>query len=231
VKVIPLIQLLAYYVILGLMVWVVTLMFPGQSAYLPFGGSLEVGAGVSEFVTGKVNPISWEPLEQSIRLALSLLGVILLMQPIAWVYIGARRRRGKEQSFILTLFVLPLAVAGIVLIVQNSLALAFSLAGIVAGVRFRLTLEDTLDAVYIFAAIGVGLAAGIQALEIAFVVSLFFNVTVLGLWQLDYAEDFSGARWFTRQWRPSDSEKSDSEKSDSEKKDGAKKEPAETDLE
>lgn len=100
----------------------------------------------------------------------------------------------------LTIILLPVVVAGIVLIVQNSLALAFSLAGIVAGVRFRLTLDDTLDAIYIFVAIGAGLAAGIEALEIAVVISVLFNYVILIAWEFDYAEEVSVNRWFTRVW-------------------------------
>lgn len=50
--------------------------------------------------------------------------------------------------------------------VKNSVALAFSLAGAVAGVRFRSSLSDTADALYIFVAIGVGLAAGIGELGV-----------------------------------------------------------------
>jgi hypothetical protein len=59
------------------------------------------------------------------------------------------------------LIILPLVVAGIVVLVKDSLALAFSLAGIVAAVRFRNTLDDSKDAVYVFLATGVGLAAAL----------------------------------------------------------------------
>ncbi len=84
-----------------------------------------------------------------------------------------------------TVIILPVAVAGIVLIVQNSLALAFSLAGIVAAVRFRNTLRDTKDAVYIFVAIALGLAAGVQSFSAAFVMSLVYVLLVLVLWRFD----------------------------------------------
>jgi hypothetical protein len=77
-------------------------------------------------------------------------------------------------------------VTGIVMIVQDSIALAFSLAGIVAAVRFRTTLEDTKDAVYVFLAIAVGLAAGVQALVLAFVLSLVFITIDLVLWKLGF---------------------------------------------
>ena len=85
-----------------------------------------------------------------------------------------------------TIIILPIAIAGIVIMVKNSIALAFSLAGIVAAVRFRNSLKDTSDALYIFGAIGVGLAAGIGALSIAAVISVFFCYAILFLWRCDY---------------------------------------------
>lgn len=196
----PLVQLTSYYVILFLLLIGLVWLAPATREYLPVGGVQSLESGVSEFISGTRTPIAWEPFEKAIRLALALIGVVLLMEPVAWIYMGARRRKGRDQSFILTILLLPAVVAGIVIIVENSLALAFSLAGIVAGVRFRLTLDDTLDAIYIFVAIGAGLAAGIQALEIAAVVSIFFNYIVLVFWELDYGEEVSTNRWFSRQW-------------------------------
>jgi hypothetical protein len=195
----PILQLTSYYLITGLLVTAVLLIFPVAQDWLPVGGNADLDLATDSLLTGKVTEISWEPIAKALELTLSMVGVIILMKPVAWVYMGARRRRGREQSFVMTLLLLPLAVAGIVIIVENSLALAFSLAGIVAGVRFRLTLDDTLDAIYIFLSIGVGLAAGIGALEIAVVLSMFFNFSVVLLWQNRYAENAS-SRWFARSW-------------------------------
>jgi uncharacterized membrane protein YhiD involved in acid resistance len=78
--------------------------------------------------------------------------------------------------------------------VRDSVALAFSLAGIVAAVRFRNTLRDTKDAVYIFLAIGVGLAAGVQSLAVAFVPTVIFVVVVLVLWRFDVGAEPEAAR-------------------------------------
>jgi hypothetical protein len=195
----PILQLSSYYLIAGLLVTAVLLIFPATQDWLPVGGNADLTLATDSLLTGKVTEISWEPISKALELTLSMVGVIILMKPVAWVYMGARRRRGREQSFVMTLLLLPLAVAGIVIIVENSIALAFSLAGIVAGVRFRLTLDDTLDAIYIFMSIGVGLAAGIGALEIAVVLSMFFNFSIVLLWQSRYGENASN-RWFARSW-------------------------------
>ena len=200
----PFLLLTAYYLIVGLAAMALVAVFPDVVRFLPFGGVDNLESGMSEFISGQVTPMQWEPVEKSIRLVIVLLAVLVLMEPVAWIYMGARRRKGREQSFVLTILLLPLVVAGIVMIVQNSLALAFSLAGIVAGVRFRLTLDDSLDAIYIFVAIGAGLAAGIEALEITIVVSVLFNYLILLFWEFDYGEEVSVNRWFTRQWMSED---------------------------
>jgi hypothetical protein len=82
-------------------------------------------------------------------------------------------------------------VAGIAAIVHGSLPLAFSLAGVVAAVRFRFTLDEPAQALYIFIAIAVGLGAGISAVGVASVVSIAFVYLTLVLWKLDYGVDLN----------------------------------------
>jgi len=120
--------------------------------------------------------------------AMAMVGALLLVIPVAWIYMRTKTWR-YDASLVHTVIILPVAVAGIVLIIRDSLALAFSLAGIVAAVRFRNTLKDTKDAVYIFIAIALGLAAGVQAFSAAYVMSLMFVLLVLALWRFDVGTD------------------------------------------
>jgi Domain of unknown function (DUF4956) len=147
----------------------------------------------------------------AVMTALGMAGALALVVPVAWVYMLTKRRHGYDASVVQTVILLPLAIAGIVAVVRNSLALAFSLAGLAAAVRFRNTLEDTKDAVYIFLAMAVGLAAGVQALELGFVVSLAFNVAVLALWSLNVGDLYAGEErpTFTREFRVADPERQD----------------------
>jgi hypothetical protein len=98
-----------------------------------------------------------------------------------------------------TLIILPLVVAGIVFIVQNSLALAFSLAGVVGAVRFRTTLRDSRDLVYIFLSIVIGFAAGVQSLAVGAVISIVFNFVTILTWHYDYGRNMlmttASAQW------------------------------------
>lgn len=125
-------------------------------------------------------------VDLALATGLSIAGTIAVTIPVAWVYILTRRKKGFTQSVAHTLLILPIAVAGVVTLVHDSLALAFSLAGIVAAVRFRNTLEDTKDAVYIFVVTGIGISAAVGDLVIGFVMSLLFNTMALVLWLTEF---------------------------------------------
>jgi hypothetical protein len=128
------------------------------------------------------------PLDEAtlaITVGVAMLASVLLSLPVAWVYQLTRAKRGYQQSVVQLLIVLPAVVAGIVLLVKYSVTLAFSLAGIVAAVRFRNTLDDSKDAVYVFLATALGLSSAVN-LPVAAVVSIGFNTITLILWYTDF---------------------------------------------
>ncbi len=188
-----------YYVLLAGALYLMERLFPGTLEALGNGRleALAAATDVFEAATGAgpgAPPIG-VPVDNAIPgvalAAVSMVGSLVIMVPVTWVYMVTRGYRGYTESVLHTLLILPVAVTGIVMVVQHSVALAFSLAGIVAAVRFRTTLEDTKDAVYVFLAIGVGLASGIQALGIALTLSLVFNAVVLVLWRTRFGNPYT----------------------------------------
>jgi hypothetical protein len=121
----------------------------------------------------------------ALTVGVAMAAAALLSLPVAWIYLLTRAKRGYQQSVVQLLVVLPTVVAGIVLLVKYSLALAFSLAGIVAAVRFRNSLDDSKDAVYVFLATAIGLSSAVN-LPVAAVLSMGFNVLALALWYTDF---------------------------------------------
>lgn len=112
-----------------------------------------------------------------------------LTLPITWIYRWTRPRKKYNQSFVHTLIVIPIAISLVVFLVKDSIALAFSLAGIVAAVRFRTSLDEPMDSVYMLMAIGIGLAAGTQLFLVAYLASLVFVIVTLGVWKSNYGAE------------------------------------------
>ena len=183
------VKLLVYFGIILALLLAIIFMAPQFYEFLPFGGLAEIEANRSAGrelqeaisnqgdmleVVSTATSIGIERLEGAATLFFAMLGSLLLMVPVAWVYRAINANTDYDHSLAATIILLPPVVAGIVIVVQHSLALAFSLAGIAAAVRFRRALIDTTDTLFIFVAIAVGIAAGIEALGVALVLSLFF---------------------------------------------------------
>ncbi len=189
----PLFVISAYYAAcLGLYTLMISYV-PGIKRYLPVGGLEELlseGATEFEIITSGGSSSGGDVYAG--RLALAIVCAVALMAPVSWMYFITTPDKRVDRSFAQTMIILPIIVAGIAIVVQNSIALAFSLAGIVAAVRFRFTLSESAHTLYIFCAIAIGLGAGISAISIALVISVGFVYGTLALWWLDYGARLNG---------------------------------------
>lgn len=180
-------RVVVYYLVLliiGGLVW----------RYLPRSGIVStesidaIFGGGADLLTGSgkkaiVQALPPGTLAQTV--ALSMISAALLALPVAWIYTLTRSRRGYNQAAVQLLIMLPVVAAGIIVMVKYSLNLAFGLAGIVAAVRFRYSLDDSKDAVYVFLATGLGIAAAID-IPVAAVISVLFNVVIVTMWFSDF---------------------------------------------
>jgi hypothetical protein len=179
---------------------------PDVLQYLPLGGNNAL-SGLDTFELGEVS-LTASPKQDTTqgatifevevadnvgRIMLFLIGhlsgTILVMIPITWTYRAINYDVGFSKTFVRSLIVLPICATTIVLLIQDSLALAFGLAALVAAVRFRVILNEAMDGIFIFAAICVGLAAGVGYLGIAAMMGAFFCFSNLILWKMDYGQN------------------------------------------
>jgi len=187
-----LLQITVYYLAIGLVLFVALKLWPDLRHYLPIGGAEQLITQPTK------NPLHASEAVRAAHVAnfgesvfwlvVAIIAAILVSLPNSWVYMTVRGGEEYDQSLVNTIIVLPMVVTGIVIIVQNSLALAFSLAGIAGAVRFRNSLKSSGDALFILLAVGVGLSAGIGAIELAAVISIFFNYCFAVLWITEYGE-------------------------------------------
>lgn len=185
-------KLIVYYAALTAVIATILWLSPGLQDYLPIGQARVLIAetdGVEAFgraATGTAHPGTFAA--SMVWLVAAVIGALLAALPVSWVYMEIRNPADYDQSLIDTIVVLPLIVTTIVVVVQNSLALAFSLAGIAGAARYRNSLKSSGDLLFILLAIGLGLAVGIGALELALVSSAMFNMVFVVLWSSNYGE-------------------------------------------
>jgi hypothetical protein len=197
-------RLVLYFVVFFGATAMIATTWPDALQYMPVGGhhaldffevegdavTISLSPGDDEQAQDMSQPITGGRVAFAISfLAMHLIGTILLMIPIAWTYMATKQDVGYSRSFARALIVLPICATTTVLLIQDSLALAFGLAALVAAVRFRVALDEAIDGIYIFAAICVGLAAGIGYLGIAAGMTVFFCFTNVLLWQFEFGEN------------------------------------------
>ena len=199
-------QLSLFYLVVSGTVLALDFLVPAFGQFLPIGGAegLLSGGSGDPFESIAIGATKVGNLTDSlVYLFIAVAGALLTVLPVSWTYIAIRDHEDFDQSLVETIILLPIIVTSIVVLVHNSLALAFSLAGIVAGVRFRNSLKSSGDVLFVLLGIGIGLGAGIGALEVSLVMSMAFNYVLLALWFLDYGW-LEGARRYLRDTHQAD---------------------------
>jgi Domain of unknown function (DUF4956) len=181
-------RLAAYYSVVVALVILVDLVVPlgptGKVRMLaPWLERLTFGV-----VTGPHIVPAW------VETILAMAAAFILTVPTVIVYVRTRTKEAYDEALVNTVLVLPSVVTAILIVVQSSLALAFSLTGIVAAVRFRTNLKDSRDALYIFVGVAIGFATGVHEPEVAAAASLLFVLLELFVWRSGFGGHRAHAR-------------------------------------
>jgi hypothetical protein len=165
-------RLLAYYGLLFLFIFLTSQLMKEIGARY----HVEECQQVEHLIHEAFNP--YVSFDEVTYLVFSLLMALIFSLPLAWVYTLTKDEEGFDPGLVHTVVVLSMVVTAVMIVIGNELARAFSLAGVVAAVRFRSTLDDARDAVYLFIAIAIGMACGTRAYHIAVWLSLAMSLTL-----------------------------------------------------
>ncbi|MGH9630945.1 MAG: hypothetical protein ACRD7E_21755 [Bryobacteraceae bacterium] len=122
-------------------------------------------------------PVAHYPFLELLKLVVaSILGLVLTA-------VNRRSRRQKPQSAALEHAQILLCISGaiIMIIIGNSLARAFGIAGGAAIVRFRTPVDDPKDALMLFLLLAVGMACGLAAFGVAILATIFLCIVLIVL--------------------------------------------------
>jgi len=100
---------------------------------------------------------------------------------IALFYRYTYRGPGYSVSFIHSIVVLGMITAVVIMVIGNNLARAFGLVGAMSIIRFRTAVKETMDIVYIFFSLAIGMAAGVGLHLVAFAGTLFIGLIIVVL--------------------------------------------------
>lgn len=184
-------RLIVYYGVLAAIVAGVLWQFPELQHQLPIGRVqtllAEANGGGSTHARSVLGTVP-TAAPGLLWMVIAVFGAVAAALPVSWVYMEIRNPHDYDQSLVDTIVMMPLVVTSIVVVVQHSLALSFSLAGIAGAARFRNSMKSSGDLLFILLAIGMGLSAGIGALELALVTSAAFNLSFVVLWATRFGE-------------------------------------------
>ncbi len=85
-----------------------------------------------------------------------------------------------------SLIALSMITSVVIMVIGNNLARAFGLVGAMSIIRFRTAIKDTQDIVFIFFALAVGMASGVEFYGLAFVGSVFIGFVMYVLSKISY---------------------------------------------
>lgn len=91
----------------------------------------------------------------------NLLSALLCGIALSLIYRATYRGPSYSVSYVNALVLLTLISALVILVIGNNLARAFGLVGAMSIIRFRTAVRDTMDMVFIFLSLAIGMACGV----------------------------------------------------------------------
>lgn len=129
----------------------------------------------------------------TLNVILSMVAALVFGLVISLTYIGTHKDR-HQQSFAITLTMLPIILTVIILFVGSNVARAFSLAGTLSIIRFRSAPGDPEDIGYIFFDIAAGLACGVGLFGWGALFVAVLCLFMLVITKIDFAKPKSTAK-------------------------------------
>jgi uncharacterized membrane protein YhiD involved in acid resistance len=97
------------------------------------------------------------------------------------IYRATYRGPSYSVTFVNSLVLLSIIAAIIVMVIGNNIARAFGLVGAMSIIRFRTAIRDTMDLVFIFLSLALGMACGVGLSAVAIAGTLMASLVVLTL--------------------------------------------------
>jgi hypothetical protein len=116
---------------------------------------------------------------------LSLVYSFLAAMGVAWIYVRTHQGLSYSRAFVQTLVLASLVATMLMLAVGNNLARGVAILGSMALIRFRSTMKDPRDMVFVFASLAAGISMGVRAYAVGVTGIVVFGMAA---WLLKYTD-------------------------------------------
>ena len=125
---------------------------------------------IADLFQGTLNPI---------RVVISLVVSLILGLWIYFVYRKTFAGVVYSRSFNLSLIMLTMVSALVLMMISSNMALSLGMVGALSIVRFRTAIKDPIDTVFMFWAVGEGLAVGAGFLDVGLIGGVVIGLLLL----------------------------------------------------
>ncbi|MBU1100233.1 MAG: DUF4956 domain-containing protein [Bacteroidetes bacterium] len=122
-----------------------------------------------------VNVFTPDLTEIMLNISVSLLCGLI----ISFVYRFTHKSPGYSEGFVNSIVFLSLITTLVIMVIGNNLARAFGLVGAMSIIRFRTAIKDTMDIVYIFFSLTIGMASGVGYYKLSIAGTVFICLILL----------------------------------------------------
>ncbi len=109
----------------------------------------------------------------------NLLVALLCSLFIALLYRITYKGISYSSGFVISIIMLTLITSLVIMVIGDNLARAFGLVGAMSIIRFRTAVKDTMDIMFIFFALAIGMACGSEVYAVAITGTIFVGLVVL----------------------------------------------------
>jgi len=127
------------------------------------------------FNLGELFSSTLNPLQVILTLLLSL----VIGAFVYFVYKKTFSSVVYSRSFNLSLILLTMVTALVIMLISSNLTLSLGMVGALSIVRFRTAIKDPIDTVYMFWAVGEGLALGAGFADVALIAALIIGLVMI----------------------------------------------------
>ncbi|WP_028294593.1 DUF4956 domain-containing protein [Oceanobacter kriegii] len=117
----------------------------------------------------------------SLQILISLSATFVMAMFVYWVYKKTYNGVLYSKNFNITLVMVAIAINAIVIGISGNLMLSLGMIGALSIIRFRTAVKDPRDTAFIFWAITIGIANGVEYYQLSLIASGFIAIVLWGL--------------------------------------------------